>query len=88
MRIKPIFDRVLLEIEKKPKSSLLMPNSESDLPMVARVVAVGEGTKDNPMVVAVGDRVLFDKYAASEVSVDDKSYLMVCVSDILAILEA
>ena len=87
--IKPLADRVLIEpkeAEMKTASGIYIPDSAKEKPQQGAVIAVGPGKKDEPMEVKVGDVVLYGKYAGTEVSVDDKKYLIVKQSDILAII--
>ncbi len=92
--IKPLGDRVVLEVaevELKTKSGIIMPETSKEKPQQGKVVAVGAGKMlDNGSravpEVKEGDSVLFNKYAGSEVKVDDKEYLVIRESDILAIL--
>ena len=87
--IKPLADRVLVEpkeAETKTASGLFIPDTAKEKPQQGTVVAVGSGKKDEPMEVSVGDEVIYGKYAGTEVTVDDKKYLIVKQSDILAIL--
>lgn len=87
--IKPLADRVLIEpkeAETKTASGIYIPDTAKEKPQEGGVLAVGSGKKDEPMEVKVGDKVLYGKYAGTEVTVDDKKYLIVKQSDILAIL--
>lgn len=87
--IKPLADRVLIEPQEaqtKTAAGLYIPDSAKEKPQQGKVVAAGPGKKDEPMEVTVGDVVLYGKYAGTEVTVDDKKYLIVKQSDILAIL--
>ena len=86
--IKPLADRVLIEpkeAETQTASGLFIPDSVKEKPQQGKVVAAGPGKKDEPMEVKVGDEVLYGKYAGTEVTVDEKKYLIVKQSDILAI---
>ena len=94
MNIKPLLDKVVLEqieAEEKTASGILLPNSAQEKPSYAKVVAVGEGGivdgYEVKMIVKVGDKVLYSKYAGSEVKIDDKKYTIVKQADILAIVE-
>ena len=93
MKIKPLMDKVVLELEaeEKTESGILLPSSAQEKPMIATVVAVGEGGfvdgNEVKMLVKVGDKVLFSKYAGSEVKLENKKYVVVKQADILAILE-
>ena len=87
--IKPLADRVLIEpkeAETKTASGIYIPDTAKEKPQQGKVIAVGPGKKDEPMEVKVGNEVLYGKYAGTEVTVDDKKYLIVKESDILAIL--
>ena len=94
MKIKPIFDRVVLlpkEAEKETQSGIILPTAAQEKSMIATVVAVGEGGKvdgkEIKMQVKVGDEVLYTKYSGTECSFDGKKYIVIKQSDILAILE-
>ena len=87
--IKPLADRVLIEpkeAETRTASGLYIPDTAKEKPQQGTVIAAGPGKKDEPMEVKVGDTVLYGKYSGTEVTVDDKKYLIVRQSDILAIL--
>lgn len=94
MEIKPLLDKVVLEPlepEEKTASGILLPNSAQEKPSMARVVAVGNGGMidgcEVKMLVKVGDKVLYSKYAGSEIKLDGKNYVIVKQADILAILK-
>ena len=74
------------EAETKTASGIYIPDTAKEKPQQGKVIAVGPGKKDEPMEVKVGDEVLYGKYAGTEVTVEDKKYLIVKQSDILAIL--
>ena len=74
------------EAETKTASGIFIPDTVKEKPQQGTVVAAGPGKKDEPMEVKVGDVVLYGKYAGTEVTVEDKKYLIVKQSDILAIL--
>ena len=87
--IKPLADRVVIEpkeAETKTASGLYIPDTAKEKPQQGTVVAAGPGKKDEPMEVKCGDVVLYGKYSGTEVTVDEKKYLIVKQSDILAIL--
>ena len=89
MNIKPLADRVVVEpkeAETKTASGLYIPDTAKEKPQQGTVIAVGPGTKDVEMEVKVGDVVLYGKYAGTEVSFEDKKYLIMKQSDILAII--
>ncbi len=93
--IKPLYDKVVLEVKKEEKttaSGLVLPDSASEKSNIATVIAVGTGTVlDNgtilPLAVEVGQTVLFSKYAGTEVKEAGIEYLIVSEKDILAIIE-
>ncbi|MDY2828735.1 MAG: co-chaperone GroES [Sodaliphilus sp.] len=90
MTIKPLSDRVLIEpakAEEKTAGGIIIPDSAKEKPLKGTVKAVGNGTKDEEMVVKVGDEVLYGKYAGTEIEVDGEKFLMMKQSDILAIVE-
>ena len=74
------------EAETKTASGIFIPDTAKEKPQQGTVVSAGPGKKDEPMEVKVGDVVLYGKYAGTEVTVEDKKYLIVKQSDILAIL--
>ena len=74
------------EAETKTASGIFIPDTAKEKPQQGTVVAAGPGKKDEPMEVKVGDAVLYGKYAGTEVTVEEKKYLIVKQSDILAIL--
>ena len=87
--IKPLADRVLIEplqAETTTASGLIIPDSAKEKQQKGTVIAVGNGTKDEPLIVKVGDKVLFGKYAGTEIVVDGTEYLIMRESDILAIV--
>lgn len=89
LSIKPLADRVLVEpkeAEEKTASGLYIPNSAKEKPQRGTVVAAGPGKKDEPMEVKVGDEILYGKYSGTEITVDGKDYLIMRLSDILAIV--
>ena len=85
--IKPLGSRVLikkLEAEEKSQGGIILTSSAKEKPQVAEVVAVGPGTKDEPMEVKVGDKVVFAKYAGTDIKYDGEEYTVMSQSDILA----
>ena len=89
MAIKPLADRVLIEpaaAEEKTIGGNIIPDTAKEKPLQGKVVATGNGTKDEEMVVKEGDTVLYGKYAGTELEYDGKKYLVMRQSDILAIL--
>ncbi len=95
MKIKPLNDRILvkrLEEESKTKGGIIIPDSAKEKPAQGEVVAVGAGKlsddgKRTPLQVKAGDRVLFAKYAGTEVKIEDEEHLVMREDDILGIIE-
>ena len=89
MNIKPLADRVLInpaKAEEKTVAGIIIPDTAKEKPLKGEVVAVGEGTKDEKMVLKAGDTVLFGKYAGTEIEVGEEKYLIMRQSDVLALL--
>jgi len=94
MKLKPLCDRVVikqLEAEETTKSGIVLPSQSQEKPQQAEVVAVGPGGmvdgKEIKMEVKAGDRVIYSKYAGTEVKLGEDEYIIVKQSDILAIVE-
>ncbi len=89
INIKPLADRVVVEalaVETKTASGLYIPDSAKEKPQQGKVVAVGKGTKDEPITVKVGDTILYGKYAGTELKLNGNDYLIMRESDIFAII--
>ena len=89
MNIKPLADRVLIKAapaEEKTAGGIIIPDTAKEKPLQGEVLAVGNGTKDEEMVLKAGDTVLYGKYAGTEVELDGEKYLIVRQSDVLAVL--
>ena len=89
MKIKPLADRVLVlpaPAEEKTIGGIIIPDSAKEKPLKGKVIAIGNGTKDEEMVVKPDDTVLYGKYAGTEIELDGEKYLIMKQSDILAIL--
>ncbi len=94
MKIRPLFDRIVTEpvdAEEKTKSGIVLLAKDQEKPQMATVVAVGPGGqvdgKEVTMVVKVGDKILYSKYAGSEYKVDNKTFTVMRQSDVLAVVE-
>lgn len=95
MNIKPLGDKIVvkrLELEKKLKSGLIIPDAAKEKPQEGKVVAVGKGKMNNKgniisMEIKVGDRILFGKYSGSEVKIDGEEYLIMDQDDVIGIIE-
>ncbi|MBR5764635.1 MAG: co-chaperone GroES [Bacteroidaceae bacterium] len=89
MNIKPLADRVLVlpaPAEEKTIGGIIIPDTAKEKPLQGKVVATGNGTKDEEMVVKAGDTVLYGKYAGTEVEFEGTKYLIMRQRDILAVL--
>lgn len=89
VNIKPLADRVIIEpaaAEETTASGIIIPDTAKEKPQKGSVVAVGDGKKDEPITVKVGDNVLYGKYAGTEITIDGKEYLIMRESDIFAIV--
>ena len=89
MSIKPLADRVLIKsaaAEEKTVSGIIIPDSAKEKPLKGEVLAVGNGTKDEEMVLKTGDNVLYGKYAGTEIEIDGEKLLIMRQSDVLAII--
>ena len=94
MKLKPLADRVViksLESEETTKSGIVLPGTAKEKPQMAEVLAVGPGGvvegKEVSMYVHVGDRVIYSKYAGTEVKLDGVEYIVVRQNDSLAVVE-
>lgn len=93
MKITPLFDNVLiepLEAEEKTASGIILPDSAKEKPQMGKVIAIGKGKvgpkgDTHPMVVKVGDKVMYKKWGGNEVKIDGKDMMLVSQEDILAI---
>lgn len=89
MNIKPLSDRVLIEptaAEETTMSGIIIPDSAKEKPLKGKVLAVGNGTKDEEMILKIGDTVLYGKYAGTEIEFEGVKYLMMRQSDVLAVI--
>jgi chaperonin GroES len=89
MSIKPLADRVLVKpavAEEKTIGGIIIPDSAKEKPLKGEVIAVGNGTKDEEMVLKKGDKVLYGKYAGTEIELDGEQFLIMRQSDVLAII--
>jgi len=89
INFKPNEDRVLVEAaeaETKTSSGIIIPDTAKEKPQKGKVIAVGDGMKDKPVTVKVGDNVLYGKYAGTEINIDGTEYLIMRNSDIFGII--
>ena len=94
MKLVPLADRVVLkqlEAEQTTKSGIVLPGQEKEKPQQAEVIAVGPGGvvdgKEIKMEVKVGDKVIYSKYAGTEVKLEEEKFIIVKQSDIRAVIE-
>jgi len=94
MKIKPLYDRVVLSPDKaqeKTASGIMLPEVAQEKSQMAKVVSVGEGGsidgKESKIQVKSGDKVLYTKFAGTEIKIDGKDYIIVRQTDILAVIE-
>ena len=91
MTITPLADRVLIEAaaaETKTVGGIIIPDTAKEKPLRGTVIAVGQGTKDEAMLLKAGDEVLYGKYAGTEIEHEGHKYLIMRQSDVLAKLNA
>jgi chaperonin GroES len=89
INFKPNEDRVLVEAaaaEVKTASGLFIPDTAKEKPQKGKVIAIGDGIKDKPVTVKVGDNILYGKYSGTELTIDGKEYLIMRNSDIFGIV--
>ena len=89
-KIQPLADRVLVQpaaAEEKTVGGIIIPDSAKEKPLRGTVLAVGNGTKDEPMILKQGDQVLYGKYAGTELEFDGEKYLIIKQQDVLAVIK-
>ncbi|MDE5795171.1 MAG: co-chaperone GroES [Muribaculaceae bacterium] len=89
MNIKPLGDRVLIQptaAEEVTMSGIIIPDSAKEKPLRGKVLAAGNGTKDEDMILKAGDEVLYGKYAGTEIEFEGEKYLIMRQSDVLAVI--
>jgi chaperonin GroES len=89
LKIKPLADRVIIEAapaEERTASGIYIPDTAKEKPQKGKVVAVGNGKKDEPLTVKKGDTVLYGKYSGTEITHEGKDYLIMREADIFAIV--
>jgi chaperonin GroES len=85
INFKPLADRVLVEpaaAEEKTTSGIIIPDTAKEKPQKGKIIAVGNGTKENKITVKVGDQVLYGKYSGTELNINGVDYLIMKESDI------
>lgn len=89
VNFKPLADRVLIEpakAEEKTASGIIIPDTAKEKPQQGKIIAIGNGKKDEPINVKVGDQVLYGKYSGTEVTIEGNEYLIMKESDIYGII--
>ncbi|MES2371593.1 MAG: co-chaperone GroES [Bacteroidota bacterium] len=89
LNVTPLHDRVIVKAdaaEEKTAGGIIIPDTAKEKPQRGTVVAAGNGKKDEPVTVKVGDTVLYGKYAGTEITIDGQDLLIMRESDILAII--
>jgi len=89
IKAKPLKDRVIVEpspAEEKTAGGIIIPDTAKEKPQKGIVVAVGNGKKDEPMTLKVGDSVLYGKYSGTEITIDGSTYLIMKEDDIYAVI--
>lgn len=89
-KIQPLADRVLVQpaaAEEKTIGGIIIPDSAKEKPLRGTVLAVGNGTKDEPMILKQGDQVLYGKYAGTELEFEGEKYLIIKQQDVLAVIQ-
>ena len=90
MTLKPLADRVLVKNDKaetKTASGIIIPEAAQEKTQTATVAAVGPGTEDEKITVKIGDNIMYDKYAGTQVKIDGEEHLILRMSDIIAVIE-
>jgi chaperonin GroES len=90
MKVKPLADRVMVKMEKseaKTAGGIIIPDNAQEKTQTGAVVAVGEGTEKVKITVKAGDKVMYDKYAGTQVKIDGTDHLILKMADIIAIIE-
>ena len=89
LNVKPLADRVIIkadQAEETTKSGIIIPDNAKEKPQKGEIIAVGTGKVDEPLTVKVGDKVLYGKYAGTDLTIEGDDYLIMRESDILAVV--
>lgn len=93
MKLKPLFDRIVLKqicLDNKTSSGLVLSENSQEKPLIGEIIAVGDEKtldKDNKIIVEIGDKVIFSKYAGTPFKFEKNEFIIIRQSDILAIIE-
>jgi chaperonin GroES len=90
MKVKPLADRVMVKLEKneaKTAGGIIIPDTAQEKTQQGIVIETGPGTEKDPVLVKAGQKVMYDKYAGSQVKIDGEEHLILKMSDIIAVIE-
>jgi chaperonin GroES len=90
MRVKPLADRVIVKLEKnedKTPGGIIIPDTAQEKTQQGKVIEVGPGTEKEKVTVKPGDRVMYDKYAGTQIKIDGEEHLILKMGDIVAVIE-
>ena len=90
MKVRPLADRVIVKLEKneaKTAGGIIIPDTAQEKTQTGTVVAVGPGTEKEAITVKNGEKVMYDKYAGSQVKIDGEEHLILKMADIIAVVE-
>ena len=90
INVKPLADRVIIEpaaAEEKTAGGIIIPDTAKEKPKRGKIIAAGNGKKDEPLTVKAGDTVLYGQYSGTEIKIDGSDYLIMRESDIFAIVK-
>jgi chaperonin GroES len=90
MKVKPLADRVMVKLEKdeaKTAGGIIIPDTAQEKTQRGKVVETGPGTEKEPITVKKGDKVMYDKYAGTQLKIDGEEFLILRMADIIAIVE-
>ena len=90
INVKPLADRVIIEpsaVEEKTAGGIIIPDTAKEKPKKGKIVAAGNGKKDEPLTVKEGDTVLYGQYSGTEIKIEGSDYLIMRESDIFAIVK-
>ena len=90
MKVRPLADRVMVKLEKneaKTAGGIIIPDTAQEKTQIGVVIAVGPGTEKDVIIVKNGDKVMYDKYAGTQIKIDGEEHLVLKIADIIAVVE-
>ena len=90
MKVRPLADRVMVKLEKneaKTAGGIIIPDTAQEKTQQGTVIATGPGTEKDPITVKSGDKVMYDKYAGTQIKIDGEEHLVLKMADIIAVVE-